>query len=257
MGEHQTAVTARAAQAERRPAPRARPRGLDGYPLRAQERHPLGDVAPGDGLRQRRDLLAALARLAAGGRLGALAPVGLGPLRRSGQDRLAPGERGQRLCPGQKGGEQTGPNPTDRGKAGSKYHLVVDRNGIPLAVRLSAANAHDATQLLPLVDAIPPIIGPRGRPGRPRKRPAKLHADKAYDASSLRRALRARSITPRLARRGIDSSERLGRYRWVVERTQAWLLGCRRLGVRYERRADLLQGLLHLACALICCRFLR
>jgi hypothetical protein len=86
----------------------------------------------------------------------------------------------------------------------------VDRNGISLAVRLSAANAHDATQLLPLVDAIPPIIGPRGKPGRPRKRPAKLHADKAYDASDLRRALRAPSTSPRVARRGIDSSERLG-----------------------------------------------
>ena len=133
---------------------------------------------------------------------------------------------------------------------------MVDRNGIPLAIRLSAANAHDATQLLPLVDAIPSIIGPRGRPGRPRKRPGKLHADKAYDSAPLRRALRARRITPRIARRGIDSSERLGRYRWVVERTQSWLLGCRRLGVRYERRADLLRGLLHLACALICLTYL-
>jgi IS5 family transposase len=133
---------------------------------------------------------------------------------------------------------------------------VVDRTGIPLAVRLSAANAHDATQLLPLVDAIPAIIGPRGKPGRPRKRPAKLHADKAYDSTDLRRALRARGITPRIARRGIDSRERLGRHRWVVERSLAWLLGFRRLGVRYERRAHLLQGLLHLACALICLRFL-
>jgi transposase len=125
---------------------------------------------------------------------------------------------------------------------------VVDRNGIPLAVRLSAANAHDSTQLLPLVDDIPSIIGPR-------KRPAKLHADKAYDTSDLRRALRARGITPRIARRGIDSSERLGRHRWVVERTLSWLLGCRRLGTRYERRADLLQGLLHLGCALLCLVF--
>jgi IS5 family transposase len=144
----------------------------------------------------------------------------------------------------------------DRGKLGSKYHLVVDRNGIPLAVRLSAANAHDATQLFPLVDGIPSIIGPRGRPGRPRKRPAKLHADKAYDSADLRRALRARGITPRIARRGIESRERLGRHRWVVERTLSWLLGCRRLGIRYERREDLLRGLLHLGCALICLRFL-
>ena len=133
---------------------------------------------------------------------------------------------------------------------------MVDRTGIPLAVRLSAANSHDATQLLPLVDAIPPIIGPRGKPGRPRKRPAKLHADKAYHSLPLRRALRARRITPRIARRGVESRERLGRHRWVVERSLSWLLGCRRLGVRYERRADLLHGLLHLACALVCLKFL-
>jgi hypothetical protein len=65
-----------------------------------------------------------------------------------------------------------------------------------MAIPLSAANTHDATQLLPLVDAIPSIIGPRGRPRRPRKHPGKLHADKAYDASDLRRSLRTRSIIP-------------------------------------------------------------
>jgi transposase len=201
-------------------------------------------------------LLAAAPRLASGRRLAEAARATLELAGRRGRHRLVAGERGQFERAGQKGGEQTGPNPTDRGKSGSKYHLVVDHDGIPLAVRLSAANAHDATQLLPLVDTIPSIIGPRGKPGRPRKRPAKLHADKAYDSSDLRRALHARGITPRIARRGIDSSERLGCHRWVVERTFSWLLGCRRLGVRYERRADLLQGQLHLACALICLRFL-
>jgi transposase len=213
---------------------------------------PLAAAAEGARLRQRLDLLATAPRLAGGRRLGEAARAAAGLAGRRGGHRLEPRQRRQPERPGQKGGEATGPNPTDRGKPGSKYHLVVDKRGIPLAVRLSAANAHDATQLLPLVDQIPPIIGPRGRPGRPRKRPAKLHADKA----TLRRALRARGIAPRIARRGIDSSERLGRHRWVVERTLAWLLGCRRLGVRYERRADLLQGLLHLACALVCVRFL-
>ena len=150
----------------------------------------------------------------------------------------------------------TGPSPVDRGTRGSKYHLGVDRRGIPLAVGLSAANTPDAALLESLVDAIPPIIGPRGRPGRPRFRPAKLHADKAYDSREKRRALRHRGIVPRIARRGVESSERLGQYRWVVERSLAWLLGFRRLGVRYERRADLLQGLLKLACSLICVRFL-
>jgi transposase len=156
-----------------------------------------------------------------------------------------------------RGGAETGPNPVDRGKLGSKYHLVVDRNGIPLAVGLSAANVHDSQLLEPVVDAIPAVVGPRGRPGRPRKRPAKLHADKAYDFSEKRRALRRRGITPRIARRGVESSDRLGRFRWVVERSLAWLLGFRRLGVRYERRADVLLGFLHLACALLCCRSLR
>ena len=249
MGEHQTAVTARAAQAERWPASRARPRGLDGDPLRAQERHPLGDVAPGAGLRQRRDLLAALARLAAGGGVGALAPVGLGPLGRSGQDRLAPGERGQRLCPGQKGGEQTGPNPTDRGKAGSKRHLVVDRQGLPLAVLLTAANRPDGRVFAALIDSIPPIKRPRGRP---RKRPDKVHADKAYDIPRCRLALRKRGIKVRSARKGVESSARLGRHRWVVERTLSWLGKYRRLTIRYERRADIHEAFLHLGCALIC-----
>ncbi|HSK37592.1 MAG TPA: IS5 family transposase [Actinomycetota bacterium] len=150
------------------------------------------------------------------------------------------------------GGCLTGPNPTDRGKPGSKYHPLVDRGGIPLAVGLSAANTHDSLLLEPMVDAVPAVKGPRGRPGRPRRRPAKLHGDKGYDHLRCRRALRRRGITPRIARRGIESSGKLGRHRYVVERSLAWLVGYRRLQVRYERRADILLGFLYLACALIC-----
>ena len=134
---------------------------------------------------------------------------------------------------------------------------MIDAGGLPLAVGLSAANTHDSQLLEPMVDAVPAVIGPRGRPGRPRRRPAKPHADKGYDFPRCRQALRRRSISPRIARRGVDSSQRLGRHRWKVERTLAWLLGHRRLTVRYERRADLLQGLLHLACALLCLGSLR
>jgi IS5 family transposase len=122
---------------------------------------------------------------------------------------------------------------------------------------LSAANAHDAQLLEAMVDAIPPVKGPPGRPSRPRKRPAKLHGDKAYDSARCRRALRRRGIMPRIARRGIEPSQKLGRYRWVVERSLAWLVGHRRLGVRYERRADMLQAFLHLACTLVCLRVLQ
>lgn len=80
---------------------------------------------------------------------------------RRGRDRLEPSEPGQPQRPGKKGGVATGPKPTGRGKADSKCQLVVDRTGVPLAVLLSAANAHDVSRLLPLIDAISPIIGPR------------------------------------------------------------------------------------------------
>lgn len=99
-----------------------------------------------------------------------------------------------------------------------------------------------------MLDAVPPLKGPRGRP---RKRPAKLHADKAYDHQRCRRECRERNVTPRIARRGIEDSKRLGRHRWVVERTLAWISRFRRLTVRYERRADIHQAFSTLACAII------
>ena len=105
--------------------------------------------------------------------------------------------------------------------------------------------------LTTLVDAIPPI---RQRRGRPRRRPGKLHADKAYDFPRCRRDLRRRGIIPRIARRGIESSERLGRHRWVVERSFAWINQFRRLPIRYERHADLYRAFLVLAAAIICFR---
>jgi transposase len=71
---------------------------------------------------------------------------------------------------------------------------------------------------------------------------------------SCRQVLRRRGITPRIARRGVESTTRLGRHRWKVERSLAWLLANRRLTVRYERRADILTAFLRLACALICGR---
>jgi transposase len=152
------------------------------------------------------------------------------------------------------GGEATGKDPTNRGKLGTKRHIVVDSNGLPLAVTVSGSNVHDSMLLEATVDAILPLRLPDKRRGRPRKRPVKLHADKGYDFPRCRRTLRSRGIIPRIARRGIESSERLGRFRWVVERTLSWLNRLRRLKVRYERRADIHQALLTLGCALICWR---
>jgi transposase len=142
-----------------------------------------------------------------------------------------------------------GPNPTDRGKGGTKRHVVTDRRGIPLAARLTGANRHESMVFEELIDAIPPIKGPSGRR---RTRPDKLHADKAYDMPRCRRVLRRRHIKARIARKGVESSERLGRHRWVVERTLAWLNRFRRLTIRYERRDDIHEAFLSLGCALIC-----
>jgi transposase len=126
---------------------------------------------------------------------------------------------------------------------------VVERGGLPLAKLLSGANRHDSVVFEELLDAIPPI---KQANGRRRKRPAKLHADKAYDIPRCRRALSQRHIRIRIARKGIDSTQRLGRHRWVVERTLAWLNHFRRLRVRDERRADIHDAFLTLGCALIC-----
>jgi len=118
-----------------------------------------------------------------------------------------------------------------------------------LAKLLTGANRHESMVFEELLDAVPSIKQPNGRR---RKRPVKLHADKAYDIPRCRQALRRRHIRVRIARKKIDSSERLGRHRWVVERTLAWLNRYRRLTVRYERRADIHQAFLTLGCALIC-----
>jgi transposase len=84
-----------------------------------------------------------------------------------------------------------------------------------------------------------------------------LFADRGYDHDVYRRQLRQRGITPRIARRGVAHGSGLGRQRWVVERSFAWLHGFKRLCTRYEHRADIPLGLLQLARALICYRQLR
>jgi len=101
---------------------------------------------------------------------------------------------------------------------------------------------------------VPPV---RGCVGAPRRRPQRLLADRGYDHDVYRRRLRARGITPQIARRGTPHGSGLGAQRWVVERTIAWLHGFRRLLERYERRADMHEAFLALACCLICFRRLR
>jgi transposase len=124
-----------------------------------------------------------------------------------------------------KRGSNTGPDPSDRGQPGTKRH--------------------DSTMFAELVHAIRPIR-------RPGKRPVKVHADKGCDYRHCRQALTQRRITIRIARNGIESRQKLGQHRWVVERTMAWLNRFLRLTVRLERRADIHQAFLTLGCSLLC-----
>lgn len=132
--------------------------------------------------------------------------------------------------------------------------MITDATGVPLAALVTGGHRHDVTQLIPLVKAVPPI---RGRPGRPRRRPRYLLADRAYDHRKYRRQLAAQGITPIIARRGKPHGSGLGTQRWPVERTIGWLHQFRRLRTRWERRADLHQAFLSLACSIICLRKLR
>jgi transposase len=127
--------------------------------------------------------------------------------------------------------------------------VLSDAAGLPLVVAVSAANVHDSLAFKPLFMALPAI---RSRRGPRRRRPAKARADKAYHSTEHLIFLWQRGITPRIARPGIESGERLGRHRWVIERTRAWLLGYRRLAVRHECHGHLFNAFLVLAAALTC-----
>jgi transposase len=150
-------------------------------------------------------------------------------------------------------GGLTGPSPVDRGRTGSKHHLIVDAGGIPLAVALTGANRNDVNQLLPLVDGIAPVAGKRGRP---RQRPDRAVADRGYDHDKYRRELWRRGVKPVIARRGTEHGSGLGRWRWVVERAFAWLHNFRRLRTRWERDPNIHIAFLTLASAAICWRYL-
>ncbi len=148
-----------------------------------------------------------------------------------------------------KGGEHAGPSPVDQGKPGSKMHVLSDANGLPLIVGLSAANVHDNLALKPMVEGHQTRHDPyRGRYFKPQR----LHADKAYDISHLRRWLWGSTSGSASPERGVESSERSGRSRWAIERTMSWLTGYRRLSPRYERQPANYLAFLALAAALCC-----
>jgi transposase len=140
-----------------------------------------------------------------------------------------------------RGGELTGPNPTDRGKAGTKYQVVVATDGLPLGVVPSAANVHD-TRLLPhllhLAQAVCAAIG-------------RLYADAGYDSADNRALCRRHGIQPRIRKIGAAHGSGLGRIRCVVEHDCAWLLANKRLDRRQDRLGRVILALLTAACIFI------
>jgi transposase len=165
---------------------------------------------------------------------------------------------------GEKGGEAVAR--TLRGRPGSRFHLAVDANGAPLAVRLAAGNEHEQRHLLPLVDE----LLARGI------QPGELWADRGYASARLEQALRARRIEPRISkprrpgeaipagtptrqvwrgkRRRLRTADPQARHRWPVERTNAWLKARRRIATRRDRKPDNYLAFLHLAMILILIR---
>ena len=104
---------------------------------------------------------------------------------------------------------------------------------------------------MPLIDAVPPV---RGRRGRPRRRPDTIYADRAYGYDKYRRLVRAKGITPQFASQGTAHGSGLGVHRWVVEQGFALLHWFRRLRIRWEVRDDIHEAFLRLACGIICWR---
>ena len=148
------------------------------------------------------------------------------------------------------GAKRVPPPPVDRGRRGSKHRLLVDGGGVPLAWTLTGGNRNNVTQLIELIDSVPPV---RGRVG----------CETQTKDNARRRRLRPRQVPPaRLAARHQTGERRpqtdhgtgLGRQHWAVERTVAWLHNHRRLLIRTDPPRRHPQGFLALACCLICRR---
>jgi transposase len=139
------------------------------------------------------------------------------------------------------GGDLTGRSYKDNMKTGTKWHLAVDGNGIPLALLIGSGNQHDAKMALSLVDTAAVPAG------------SKLLGDKGYDNYQFRAALASRDIVtdiPRRISKYVPHEAGIAKYRcrWKVEAAHAWLMNRRRIRIRYERSALSYQAFCHAAC---------
>jgi transposase len=137
-----------------------------------------------------------------------------------------------------RGGDLTGPNPTDRAKRGTKYHVAVDGCGVPIACAATAANINDTLVFERLFLAAFAVMA----------RIRTVFADKGYDAERHRDLCRQFGAEPHIHKRGQPRGSGLGTRRWPVERSNAWILENRRLALRYDRLGFIIQSLLQSAC---------
>ena len=137
-----------------------------------------------------------------------------------------------------RGGELTGPNPTDRAKRGTKYHIAVDGDGVPVACTVTAANVNDTLVFERLFLSAFAVMA----------RIRTVFADKGYDAEHHRDLCRRFGAEPQIHKRGQPRGSGLGKRRWPVERSNAWVLENRRLALRYDRLGFVIQSLLRAAC---------
>src|SRR3954468_21317387 len=139
------------------------------------------------------------------------------------------------------GGELTGPTPTDRGKRGTKYHIVVSSDGLPLGAVASAANVHDA-RMFPELLRLALVVGARI---------SRLLADAGYDSADNRWLCLRQGIRPVIRHKGVDHGSGLGAGRPTVENANAWTLNNKRLDRRHDRSAGVIQSLLTTACIFV------
>ena len=144
-----------------------------------------------------------------------------------------------------------GKNPTDRGKQGVKKSLLVEADGGPLAVVISAANVNDAQLLAETINAVVTV-----RPKPTQEAPQHLCLDKGYDNQTGEQAALEAGYTPHIRRIGEEKldqnkDKRHPARRWVVERTFGWLNRCRGLLIRWEKKASNYLAVIKLACGLI------
>jgi transposase len=137
-----------------------------------------------------------------------------------------------------RGGDLTGPNPTDRGKRGTKYHIGTDGDGVPVACAVTAANVNDTLVFERLFLTAFAVMA----------RIRTVFADKGYDAEHHRHLCRQFGAEPQIHKRGRPHGSGLGKRRWPVERSNAWVLENKRLALRYDRLGFIMQSLLQAAC---------